>query len=438
MAKIYGQLEYAQLENVLGVTASPAPFGRVFIDSTSTSAGIPRVYDGTAWRKFVLDNTAGDILTNWSLSAAVATSALTITMNAASGLAPAAGNLLYLRFRSATATTGTPITRSFSAALTLTVSLGTSLGVNQSSIAHNLWVYAVDSDGAGTLKLAVSQVKYDEGSLQSCSKESAVVTVTSASPGVVTETGHNRTANEAIRFTTTSALPIGLSGSTTYYVKSPSTNTYTLSTIPGGSAVNTSSTGVGVQTVHAWGSQMASDGYYSSKPVRVLGRMVVSEATAGTWASAPTEVTLASTPISGEVIAAKVYLGSNQTISNNTETVITFDTIIKDTHSCYDSSNHAWICPKTGWYTIAAAGYLGAVNTTGLRRVQVNKNGVAIFRGQQTPSSSVDYNQSVTASEYLVAGDYLTVISFQTSTGSETLTSGLDITYLSVMSGTGK
>lgn len=49
---VYSELKSAQLESSVGDPV-PASFGRVYIDSTSTTAGIPKVYDGTAWRKLL-------------------------------------------------------------------------------------------------------------------------------------------------------------------------------------------------------------------------------------------------------------------------------------------------------------------------------------------------------------------------------------------------
>lgn len=78
----------------------------------------------------------------------------------------------------------------------------------------------------------------------------ATVTISNASPGVVTMVGHGLPANTAIVLATTGALPTGLTAGTTYYIKTVlSADTFTLSATPGGTAINTSSAGSGTHTL---------------------------------------------------------------------------------------------------------------------------------------------------------------------------------------------
>lgn len=78
---------------------------------------------------------------------------------------------------------------------------------------------------------------------------SATATISVASPGVVTDTAHGLAVNTPVKFSTTGALPTGLTAGTTYYVKTVvSTDTYQLSATPGGTAINTSGTQSGVHT----------------------------------------------------------------------------------------------------------------------------------------------------------------------------------------------
>lgn len=68
----------------------------------------------------------------------------------------------------------------------------------------------------------------------------ATVTITIASPGVVTWTAHGFAADTAVVFTTTGALPTGLTAGTTYYVRNPAANTFEVSATVGGASINTS------------------------------------------------------------------------------------------------------------------------------------------------------------------------------------------------------
>lgn len=117
---------------------------------------------------------------------------------------------------------------------------------------------------------------------------SSTVTISIATPGVITWTGHGRVANDTIRITTTGALPTGLSASTTYYVKTVlDANTFTVSASSGGTVIDTSGTQSGVHTAFV---------YYGVPTVAV----------------ATTTVTLASFPIAGRDIS---YTGALEMFS---------------------------------------------------------------------------------------------------------------------------
>lgn len=76
----------------------------------------------------------------------------------------------------------------------------------------------------------------------------ATVTMTIASPGVVTWAGHNFLAGSPIVLTTTGALPTGFTAGTTYFVVSPAANTFQLAATNGGAAINTSGSQSGTHT----------------------------------------------------------------------------------------------------------------------------------------------------------------------------------------------
>lgn len=85
----------------------------------------------------------------------------------------------------------------------------------------------------------------------SSDKTLGTATITVASPAVVTLNNHGLTVDDSIRFTTTGALPTGLTVGTKYYVISAglTTNTFRLSATQGGTAINTSGTQSGVHTL---------------------------------------------------------------------------------------------------------------------------------------------------------------------------------------------
>jgi hypothetical protein len=74
-------------------------------------------------------------------------------------------------------------------------------------------------------------------------------TITIASPAVVTKTAHGFTNGTKIVFSTTGALPTGLVAGTPYFVVSAVTDDFQVSATSGGSAINTTGTQSGTQTV---------------------------------------------------------------------------------------------------------------------------------------------------------------------------------------------
>lgn len=83
-------------------------------------------------------------------------------------------------------------------------------------------------------------------------RTSATVTITIATPGVVTWTSHGLSNGQQVVFTTTGALPTGLTASTTYFVVNATANTFQVSATSGGSAIATSGTQSGTHTGHRY------------------------------------------------------------------------------------------------------------------------------------------------------------------------------------------
>jgi hypothetical protein len=80
---------------------------------------------------------------------------------------------------------------------------------------------------------------------------SHTVTITIASPGVVSWTAHGLAAGTPITFSTTGALPTGLVAGTVYYVVTLDADSFKVSATAGGSAINTSGTQSGTHTATA-------------------------------------------------------------------------------------------------------------------------------------------------------------------------------------------
>lgn len=109
-------------------------------------------------------------------------------------------------------------------------------------------VYAA---GAIVTKAAGSLGADSHHAYESLSGTSSTVTLTIASPCVVTWAAHGLAANTPIAFTTTGTLPTGLVAGTVYYVRAPTADTFNVSATSGGAAINTSGTQSGAHTATA-------------------------------------------------------------------------------------------------------------------------------------------------------------------------------------------
>jgi hypothetical protein len=111
------------------------------------------------------------VLENLAVACSVGSGALTVALKGQNGSDPAGANEVKIGFRSATLTSGVFNVRSVTAALSVVISSGSTLG-NRSAVAEYLYVYALDN--AGTVELAVSGIRLDEGSLHSTTAEGAL------------------------------------------------------------------------------------------------------------------------------------------------------------------------------------------------------------------------------------------------------------------------
>lgn len=216
------------------------------------------IFDGTVWRK--VDNTDAVVsvagLTG-VISAAGLKTALAIAIADVTSLqgsldakAPLASPALTGTPTAPTATLGTDTTQ---VATTEFVqdAVGAAGAVPVGAMLY--WPSSVlpagylERDGA-----AVSRTTY--AALFAVLMRQATATMTIASPCVVTWTSHGLSANDVVKFSTTGALPTGVTAGTTYYVRSTglTANTFQISTSAGGGAVNTSGSQSGTHTaIHA-------------------------------------------------------------------------------------------------------------------------------------------------------------------------------------------
>jgi hypothetical protein len=172
-----------------------------------------------------------------------------------------------------TGTDGATVTLDFSASNNFRLILGGSrtLGVPTNMVAGQSGVINMHQDATGSRTLAyawcfsfaggtaptLSTGKYvmDQLVYMVNRSSTATVTISIATPGVVTWVGHGLISGNKVQFTTTGALPTGLSASTTYWVDTLDDDTFRLATsfanLQAGTFITTSGSQSGVHTGNA-------------------------------------------------------------------------------------------------------------------------------------------------------------------------------------------
>jgi len=109
-----------------------------------------------------------DLINNLAITTSVASSALTVALKTKAGNDPSTSEPIQISFRSVTATSGTYTTRNVTAATSIVVSSGSTLGT-AAAVAANLYVYALDN--AGTVEVGISSYLFQDNSIQSSTAE---------------------------------------------------------------------------------------------------------------------------------------------------------------------------------------------------------------------------------------------------------------------------
>lgn len=179
-------------------------------------------------------------------------------------------------------------------------------------------------------------------------------------------------------------------------------------------------------------------------PVRLIGRVNVTESTAGTWATAPSEVAIGPFAIP-QVISAFYTTAAGQTIPDTgAGTIVNFGTKIIDTLNCVTTGG-SWVftCPAPGIYEIAA----GLQYLRNLVSISNNSTYTA-FAVQNNTTSMVlnDFNFSSAGGNTLggitlngggvlyqcAKGDLLNIYTSNTNNGNPTLTTDATRNWVSI------
>lgn len=284
-------------------SAVDAPIGSLLLNETTGL--VYRKLDAGSSTNWVLllQPDASNEISNLTLTASVASNALTVAVKNKAGSDPSAASPVRVGFRNNTAATGTYLQRSLAAALSQVISSGSTLG-HASGVTHYIYVYLIDSDGAGALKLGLSSSLLDDGSLQTTVAEGGAGAADSA-------------------------------------------------------------------------ASLYSDAVYSNKPVRLIGRLKSNQTTAGTWASAPTEISLV--PFEAQVVNARYTTTAGQSITNGTTPQVDFGTKDYDSHnSVTTGASWKFTAPVAGRYSVQCTitwSSASSFTSTNAIRMDIYKNG---------------------------------------------------------------
>lgn len=180
-------------------------------------------------------------------------------------------------------------------------------------------------------KYIIEAATYNGDGTTSSEAVGSTVTITIASPGVVTWTGHTLVANDPVYFKTTGALPTGLTAGTKYYVRNPATNTFEVSATSGGASINTSGSQSGTHTasgVGAWNHVDIITGVAVGNGSIAAGDKINIRSKTGNGANANITVTLSGTTNLGSSAASSTspvtWVLDNGTIWSTIDGTLTF------------------------------------------------------------------------------------------------------------------
>ena len=230
-------------------------------------------------------------------------------------------NPITLDFRSPTLTSSATNVRTIATQLTLTVPSGVTLGLVANQQARLL---IIAMDNSGTVELAIANIaggnNLDETTLLTTNAIATVATgtgVIAVTTGILTISGSPTGTWQVGQFiygtgvpagTYITSLGTGTGGNGTYY-----TNCYTAVS----STAMTGCAGYGVYSTTA----------RSNLPFRVVGFIDITEATAGTWATAPSTIQ----GCGGQALAALSSVGYGQTLRNVTSSRVSGTTYYNTT-----------------------------------------------------------------------------------------------------------
>lgn len=276
----------------------------------------------------------GTELKNISIVPSIFTGFLIVDIKTDAGTNASATDEIPFAFRSPTVGTGAMVHRALQAAQSMSISADWfGFVANQ---ACRLWVLEIDCNGTLVLglincldptTLAITPLCEDQlvnGTASNASRAGVIyssggggqfnATISNGSPATITKVAHGLSINQEVVFSTTGALPAGLTVGTRYYVISAgfTADAFRVALTVGGTVINTTSAGSGTHTV-AYA--------FFQKAFRVLGYMEWAQGIAVlTVYTAPTKVQLfgPGIPLPGQLTGNFVRATTTSTLTGTT------------------------------------------------------------------------------------------------------------------------
>jgi len=129
--------------------------------------------------------------------------------------------------------------------------------------------------------------------------------------------------------------------------------------------------------------------------------------------------------------AFRATMSTTQAISNNTTTIINFNTETYDTDSCYNTSTYRFTPNVAGKYLVIASYALNADASTGSFISMIFKNGSEHSRANIVLSNSTSNPITTSLIELDGSSDYIDVRGYQSTGGSKTIYAGAEQSYFS-------
>jgi hypothetical protein len=158
-------------------------------------------------------------------------------------------------------------------------------------------------------------------------------------------------------------------------------------------------------------------GTYDNLPIGTTGQVLTADTTVS-----PYKVKWASASSTPTFKGCRAVTTTNQTISNNTWTVLTYNSESYDTDGFHSTSTNTGrlTIPTglTGYYLVITQAVFNT-NATGARYSKIQKNGTDISVGRKMGAYSSTVESVLTGSDilYLTAGDYIEHLVYQSSGG---------------------